>query len=109
MSRSHKKYPSWKDNHRGGAKIGKRFANKRVRRTEEIWNGGSYKRLYPTYDIVDYRFTDYEWRKERPLYVYPSRNYVLVKFENDYYSYEMEPPLSKRNNPDHMWWRGYFK
>ena len=53
MSRSYKKVPIVKDHDSG--KIGKRFANKAVRRKEEdALKGKEYKKIYPSWDIHDY-------------------------------------------------------
>ena len=50
MSRSYKKNPVVKDK----GKNEKRFANKKVRRTKNVPNGGAYKKVYNQYDICDY-------------------------------------------------------
>lgn len=56
MSRSYKKHPWATDNHKG-KKYLKKVANKRVRKfNRELANGNAYRRLYPTYDICDYKF-----------------------------------------------------
>ena len=52
MSRSYKK-PYIKQD---GTKWAKRLANKRVRHTEDVGNYGSYKKVFCSYDISDYRF-----------------------------------------------------
>lgn len=53
MSRSYKKHGFCKCEN--SCKIGKRFANRRVRRyKDEIPNGKAYKKIYPSYDICDY-------------------------------------------------------
>lgn len=55
MSRSYKKTPIVKDGKSG--KVGKKFANKSVRRYKgEIPNGKQYTKLYSSYDIHDYAF-----------------------------------------------------
>ena len=61
MSRSYKKHPISKDNQRGGAKIGKRFAAHRIRNLSleeaEVIMGKSNRYKYvnqDTYDIHDY-------------------------------------------------------
>ena len=56
MSRSKKKTWGWTDHHTPNSRHQKRFANKKVRRTENIPNGGAYKKLYCSYDICDYKF-----------------------------------------------------
>lgn len=50
MSRSFKHYPFCKD--RESCKWGKRYANKKVRRTKEIPNGKSYKKLVNSWDFI---------------------------------------------------------
>lgn len=53
MSRSYKKTPVCKDQ---GTRWMKRQASKTVRRyAEDISNGGSYKNLFCSYNICDYR------------------------------------------------------
>ena len=58
MSRSYKKTPVCKDS---PSKSSKRFANKKVRRTLDIPNGGSYKKCYESWDISDWACI---WTKE---------------------------------------------
>lgn len=52
MSRSYKKHPILKD---GGKskRIGKRFANRKVRRTKNLTDGCMYKNVYCRYDVCD--------------------------------------------------------
>ena len=52
MSRSYKKFPIVKD--KSCSKHGKRFANKKVRHTQDIPNGKAYKKVYETWNICDY-------------------------------------------------------
>ena len=53
MSRSYKKTPLWCDSNPWA----KNKANRRVRRYKgELSDGSKYKRLYPQWDICDYRF-----------------------------------------------------
>lgn len=59
MSRSYKKFPCVKD--RCSLKTKKReqpktYASRHVRRSDDIPNGSSYKKLYCSWDISDYRF-----------------------------------------------------
>lgn len=60
MSRSYRKYPSIKCMYN---RCGKKFANKKVRNYKgEIGNNCNYKKLYNSWDIVDYRSTEFkEW------------------------------------------------
>lgn len=65
MSRSYKKYPVYKDGKSG--KIGKRYANKKVRRYKDyIANGGAYKKIYESRNIHDFSFMlSYQEHKKR--------------------------------------------
>jgi len=36
-------------------KMGKVQSNKKIRRTKGISNGGCFKRVYPSYNVCDYR------------------------------------------------------
>lgn len=61
MSRSRKKTPSTSDYHRNYTSWSKRQASKAVRRYKDILiNGAHYKKVYPTWDIFDYKFTYYQ-------------------------------------------------
>lgn len=51
MSRSYKKVPIMK--YCGYGKLGKHWANKRVRKLD-IGNNGNYKKVYDNYDIHDH-------------------------------------------------------
>lgn len=55
MSRSRKKRPISK---LGGGSSEKKSANRKIRKLELIGNqkGCQYKKLYPQYDVIDYRF-----------------------------------------------------
>ena len=68
MSRSFKKSPVIKDANRKGPtyKSGKQIANRAVRHKGDIPNGGSYKKVYCSWNISDYRFmkTEAEFKKE---------------------------------------------
>lgn len=48
-------------------KFAKKQANKKVRKTKEIYNYKSYRKLYESWDIVDYVSKEFggekEWRK----------------------------------------------
>jgi len=68
MSRSRSKNPVKKDYSRGSTKIYKRFASKAVRRYKGvISNGKFYRKIYPSYDIHDYVYREWdvnnEWNK----------------------------------------------
>lgn len=65
MSRSYKKHPFCKDWNRR-KRVGKKLANRKVRaqlkRGIEIPNGKAYRKVYETWDIVDYHW--YETKAE---------------------------------------------
>lgn len=95
MSRTYKKYPVWRNNDRGGSKFGKRVANKKVRKTKDLFNGGSYKKLSESYDIIDCIYVEFEWNRKRPY---------------DYWIYD--PQTGRRvwgTNKKYAWWKGYNK
>ncbi len=61
MSRSYKK-PSYSDYSRGHTKWAKRQASKAVRRYQgEISSGCQYKKIYPSWDIFDYKGLWFSW------------------------------------------------
>lgn len=66
MSRSYKKTARCGDR----KTIGKKLANRKVRRKKELYNHNLYKKVYPQYDVCDY-------------------NSVFVSFE-DYWKYRLE-------------------
>lgn len=55
MGKSYKKSPVCKDNNHAKKRM-KQLANKKVRKTNNVPNGNSYKKNFCSYDIVDYRF-----------------------------------------------------
>lgn len=56
MSRSFKKTPSFSDYSRNYTRWAKRQASKAVRRYQgELTNGAHYKKVYPTWDIHEYK------------------------------------------------------
>ena len=57
MSRSYKKNPVCTDGSPHTTKESKKFANKKVRRHEDIPNGSAYKKVSDSYDIHDYIFS----------------------------------------------------
>lgn len=52
MSRSRMKRALVVD--RAGKRFGKRWANRRVRRTPDVPNGKAYRKFYESYDICDF-------------------------------------------------------
>lgn len=69
MSRSFKKTPIYKGAPDRGS-YGKKLANRKVRRSNNISDGSKYKRLFCQYDIHDYIMTGFDepvnwnWRAE---------------------------------------------
>lgn len=55
MSRSYKKNPGYTDHSKSTYKD-KRFANKKVRKTKNISNGGAYRKVYESWNICDFKF-----------------------------------------------------
>ena len=98
MSRSHSRYPIWRDGRRGGSRLGKRLANKKVRRTRGIHNGKTYRKLFSSYDIVDSKSLDFRWRRKHPYE-------TNVPVESGIFSYTLE----WRYDPDFLWWQAYSK
>ena len=56
MSRSYKKHPYTKDGGPTRVRFAKREANKKVRRTGDIPNGKSYRRVFEPWDIHSIMF-----------------------------------------------------
>lgn len=67
MSRSYKKYPCSKDGGPTRVKFTKREANKKVRRTDNIPSGKSYKRVFEPYEIHDY-VNYWPWHEAKAWY-----------------------------------------
>ena len=63
MSRSFKKNPVFKAKNRQGQQLAKR----RVRNSSNISNGSAYKRIYPMWDVIEYKFTR-NWEEYKRLY-----------------------------------------
>jgi len=64
MSRSYKRYSVYSDYSRNKNSKMKRFANKKVRRTE-IGDFGEYKKIFNSYDICDYKFIDFSGKDKK--------------------------------------------
>ena len=65
MSRSWKKVWGFVDR----SPTAKKYANKKVRRTQDVPNGKAYKKLYDSYNICDYALLvletcDIDWMNE---------------------------------------------
>jgi len=59
MSKTFRKYPSAKDYSRHRTSYMKRVANKKVRKSWNIPSGRSFKKVFCSWDIVDYKFVYY--------------------------------------------------
>ncbi len=65
MSRSRKKVSCFSDYGRKYTRWSKRQASKRVRRYKgEIVNGTQYQKIYPSWDIRDYKFREWSFEDE---------------------------------------------
>jgi hypothetical protein len=77
MSRSYKKHPVIKDTSGSSyRKFAKNYSNRIIRKTEDVANGKSYRKIYETYNINDWIF---HW-DPNPVY-YFDRNGVMGKIE----------------------------
>lgn len=61
MSRSYKKHPFVTDHKRKSTKASKQLANRRFRRTIDLYQGSSYRKYSNSYDICDYKW----WTSEK--------------------------------------------
>ena len=98
MSRSYKKYPCSKDGGPTRVKFTKREANKKVRRTDNIPSGKSYRRVFEPYDIHDY-ISRWTWEDAKFEYFHPDM-YGIVWQEDyptlkDFYKYWRKYYFSK--------------
>ena len=78
MSRSFRKHPRAKDPANKGMK---KYANKRVRKTENIPNGKAYKKVFESYDISDWNWI---WTKNEAIRMYLSaepESWIRQRFE----------------------------
>lgn len=80
MSRSYKKYLFYKDVK--SSKLGKRKCNKKIRNTENIPNGKSYKKITSKWDYI-YDYSCSETWKEYQEY-YRQLNWYNTKKESNY-------------------------
>jgi len=65
MSRSFKKVPGFSDGTHQGLKFAKRLANKKVRHTPVLADGGQYKHAYCSYSIRDWNWRYYSEKEHR--------------------------------------------
>lgn len=78
MSRSYKKNPYCNDGHRKTTKESKRFANKKVRNTDNVPNGKAYKKIFESWDIRDYSFRQ-TWEEAKEYYEHNKDNDYMKK------------------------------
>lgn len=98
MSRSVKKHPVVKDGDSGV--FGKKLANKKVRRTEDVpMKGKGYRKIFESWDIHDYVN---RWTKEEAIEMW-------IDEEKDRYFHNYEGYFHRRfnNNFDRYlgWWQ----
>lgn len=74
MSRSYKHSPVCSDGSSPGTKKSKRFANKAVRNTNNIPCGGSFKKVFSSWEIHDY-ISRWSWAEAKENWEKNERNY----------------------------------
>lgn len=98
MSRSYRKNPVEKDtNHnRSSAKVGKRFANRAVRRRGDALNNSIYKKAYCSWCICDYRkmTTEAQFRHN-----WETQGSYFHEFLHGHF---------KTYKQAHLWWRKHY-
>ena len=87
MSRSYKKNPLWKCER--SKKFGKKVANNKVREyrkfNKTIKNGGSYKKIYDSWDICDCKSSmTFEEYKRRCSKFYKSEKEIYIDWYRSY-------------------------
>lgn len=103
MSRSYKKNPIVKDGRSG--KVGKRFANKKVRRYKgELPDGKAYRKLYESWDIHDWVFRE-TLQEHRDRYESDLKAYLNGGSQYD--PRDTSKRYNRRYDDNH--WAKYFK
>ncbi len=59
MSRSYRKFPCFTSDGQAHKKFAKQQANKKVRKTTIISNGKQYRKVFNSWNIVDYKWVCY--------------------------------------------------
>ena len=71
MSRSRKKNPSYSDYSSNYTPWAKRQASKKVRKYKPLTNGSLYKKVFPTWNIFDYKGlwmpVSYGWKEKQEI------------------------------------------
>ena len=79
MSRSYKKHPYSTDGSAGTTKKSKRRANKKVRSTQNIPDGGTYKKVYCSWNIHDY-VNRWTWAEAKAAYEAEENSYLIRRY-----------------------------
>ena len=75
MSRSYKKSPVYTDGSPGTTKEKKKVANRKVRHTEDIPNGGAYRKVHDSWDIHDYTIR-WTWEEAKAFWESGENEYL---------------------------------
>ena len=87
MSRSFKKTPIEKFN----CSFAKKMAKRKVRRTEEVFSGGYYKKVFDSYDICEFTY-------------YRPWDYARNFFESEYLKVINNKYLSEKEKEENLKW-----
>lgn len=102
MSRSYKKTPVLKSN----CGFSKKMANRKVRRTKDVFSGTYYKKVFDSYDICEYLFYN-NWNSARKKH----ESEILKVINNKYLSKERKKKELKwveENYNEKEWRRWYY-
>ena len=84
MANSFKNIPITKDNGRS-KKSAKRFANKKVRHTPDIPSGGSFKKVFCSYEISDWSWGSYSYKELVDDLLTSFDKGYIIDIEREYY------------------------
>lgn len=102
MSRSYKSVPIRKDTGKYTYQD-KRNANKSVRNTNEIQDGGSFKKCFCSYDISDSQHNLWTWEEARKYVA--EADYYMKQF----YKYTLKKPYIKESKTKKDLQREFYK
>lgn len=96
MSRSYKKNPYHTDGSPKTTQENKKFANKKVRNTEDLPNGGAYKKVSESWDIHDF-IIRWTWEEAKALWECGDNQYLRDHYPTlkDFYRYWLKYYRSK--------------
>lgn len=96
MSRSYKKNPYCTDGSPKTTQESKKFANKKVRNTKDLPNGGAYKKVFESYDIHDF-IDRWTWEEAKALWERGDNQYLrnLYPTLKDFYRHWLKCYRSK--------------